>query len=146
MILIIGGAYQGKEAYVRNQLLKENAGMCGATEYEIVSAYHLKIKEQMKAGEEPLEAAKALLEAVEGRHGSGRTLSETAQRQPDGAEGQTAGGRTLVVICDEVGCGVVPMDAFERAWREKVGRVCCYFAKEAAQVIRVVCGVGKRIK
>lgn len=123
MILVIGGAYQGKEAYVRNQLLKESAGMCG--ECEIINAYHLKIKEQMKAGEEPLEAAKALLEAV---------------------EGQPEGGRTLVVICDEVGCGVVPMDAFERAWREKVGRVCCYFAKEAAQVIRVVCGVGNRIK
>lgn len=139
MILVIGGVYQGKEEYVQNLLREESAGMCRAREYEIVNAYHLKIKEQMKAGEEPLEAARALLEAVEGRHGSGETLA-------DDAEEQTEGGKTLVVICDEVGCGVVPMDAFERAWREKVGRVCCYFAKEAAQVIRVVCGVGSRIK
>lgn len=123
MILVIGGAYQGKEAYVQNQLLREES--LSETEYVIVNAYHLKIREQMKADEEPLEAAKALLKAV---------------------EGQPQSGKTLVVICDEVGCGVVPMDAFERAWREKVGRVCCYFAKEAEQVIRVVCGMGNRIK
>lgn len=134
MILVIGGAYQGKEEYVRNLLREESAGMRKAGEYEIVNAYHLKIKEQMKAGEEPLEAARALLEAVEGK------------TSPDDAEECHGSGKTLVVICDEVGCGVVPMDAFERAWREKVGRVCCYFAKEAAQVIRVVCGVGSRIK
>ena len=25
------------------------------------------------------------------------------------------------VICDEIGCGVVPVDAFERRWRDEVG-------------------------
>ena len=24
-----------------------------------------------------------------------------------------------IIVCDELGCGVVPMDAFERAWRER---------------------------
>lgn len=51
-----------------------------------------------------------------------------------------------VVICDEVGCGIVPMDAGERAWRERVGRVCCALAKKADKVVRVQCGIGIVIK
>ena len=51
-----------------------------------------------------------------------------------------------VVICDEVGCGVVPLDREDRAWREKVGRVCCRLAETAAAVYRVTCGLGARLK
>lgn len=51
-----------------------------------------------------------------------------------------------VVICDEVGCGVVPLDRDERAWRELVGRICCELAEQAAAVYRVCCGMGVRLK
>lgn len=51
-----------------------------------------------------------------------------------------------VVICNEVGCGVVPINDADRAWREKVGRVCCALALKAEKVIRVQCGVGTVIK
>lgn len=51
-----------------------------------------------------------------------------------------------VVICDEIGCGLVPMDPGERARREQVGRLCIALAKEAEAVVRVVCGVGTVIK
>ena len=51
-----------------------------------------------------------------------------------------------VIICDEVGCGIVPMDRAEREWREAVGRLCCYLAGRAEQVYRVFCGIGTRIK
>ena len=27
-------------------------------------------------------------------------------------------GAVRVVVCDEIGCGVIPMDRFERDWRE----------------------------
>lgn len=46
-----------------------------------------------------------------------------------------------VVICDEVGCGVVPIDEGERAWREDVGRLCCRLAERADVVVRLVCGI-----
>lgn len=39
--------------------------------------------------------------------------------------------REIVIVCDEIGCGVVPIDAFERRWREETGRACCYLAKKA---------------
>ena len=51
-----------------------------------------------------------------------------------------------VVICDEIGCGLVPVDAGERQRREQVGRLCIRLAREARRVIRVVCGVGTVIK
>lgn len=51
-----------------------------------------------------------------------------------------------VVICDEIGCGLVPMEKDERQRRERVGRLCTALAKEATQVIRVVCGIGQTIK
>ncbi len=51
-----------------------------------------------------------------------------------------------VVICNEVGCGVVPIDDQDRAWRETVGRACCALANLAQRVIRVQCGIGVVIK
>lgn len=51
-----------------------------------------------------------------------------------------------VVVSDEVGSGVVPVDAFERAWRENTGRALCVIASRAEQVTRVICGIGMRIK
>ena len=51
-----------------------------------------------------------------------------------------------VVICDEVGCGVTPMDKTAREWRETVGRACCVLAQKARCVIRVQCGIGIKIK
>lgn len=46
-----------------------------------------------------------------------------------------------VVVCCEVGLGVVPMDAGEREWRELVGRTCCTLAQHASMVVRMVCGI-----
>lgn len=51
-----------------------------------------------------------------------------------------------VMICDEVGCGITPLERAERDWREAVGRLCCELASEAEAVYRVSCGLGVRIK
>ena len=51
-----------------------------------------------------------------------------------------------VVIANEVGAGVVPMAAEERAFREAVGRALCVIAGNAKLVTRSVCGIGVRIK
>ncbi len=51
-----------------------------------------------------------------------------------------------VVICDEVGSGVIPIDARERSMREQSGRLCILLAKEAQSVVRLVCGIAQQIK
>ncbi len=51
-----------------------------------------------------------------------------------------------IVICREVGSGIIPLDPSDRAFREAVGRLCCALAKEASAVVRVVCGIPITIK
>lgn len=51
-----------------------------------------------------------------------------------------------VILCDEVGMGIVPLSREERAWREAVGRACCQIAAHASQVVRVVCGLEQQLK
>ena len=51
-----------------------------------------------------------------------------------------------VVVCDEVGCGVVPVAPGERAWRERVGRLCCALARRADRVERIFCGLSMVLK
>ena len=46
-----------------------------------------------------------------------------------------------LVLCCEVGSGVVPLDPGERAWREATGRLACALAKEAETVVRVTAGI-----
>ena len=50
------------------------------------------------------------------------------------------------MICDELGCGVVPMDDEDRAWRERTGRLLCDLAAKADRVDRVFCGIPMRLK
>jgi adenosyl cobinamide kinase/adenosyl cobinamide phosphate guanylyltransferase len=52
----------------------------------------------------------------------------------------------LIIICDEVGAGIVPMDEFEREYRENVGRIACFFADKAERAVRMVCGIAINLK
>ena len=56
------------------------------------------------------------------------------------------GNENRILVTEEIGCGIVPADPFERMYREETGRVCCLAAAEARQVWRVCCGLGQRIK
>jgi len=51
-----------------------------------------------------------------------------------------------VLIITDVSQGIVPMDARTRAFREMNGRLMLYLAAEAEEVWRVFCGIGKRIR
>ena len=51
-----------------------------------------------------------------------------------------------IVIADEIGCGLVPLDASEREKRERAGRLACMLAERADTVIRVVCGCPQILK
>ena len=51
-----------------------------------------------------------------------------------------------VLVTDEIGLGIVPLDPFEREYREETGRICCLLAARSEQVWRVACGLGQRLK
>lgn len=51
-----------------------------------------------------------------------------------------------VVICNEVGSGVIPVDRAGRLGRESTGRLCVLLAQRAGTVVRMVCGIPTVIK
>ena len=116
--LIVGGAAQGKLAYA-------------------LSCYGLT---EQAVSEEKLDGpiVNRLQEWV-------RNLL-AQQVDPVASIAELVEGRDLVILCDEVGCGVVPTDPAQREWREAVGRVCCALAQKAVYVDRVQCGIATRIK
>lgn len=126
MDLIIGGAYQGKKHFAFERFgIEESALIDGRLcEYEELKyakgIHHLQdyIKRMLLEEREPMDY---LLEQVE--------LNQDA-----------------VILCNELGCGLVPMDAFDRRYRELVGRIQCELAKRADSVYRVYCGIGVKIK
>ena len=120
MEMIIGGAYQGKTAYAR-QRYPELEWVDGASvsETELMSAqgvlnFQDYIRRELKED---------------------REVSNLAERLINGNPG-------LVIVSQEVGYGVVPVDAFDRKYREAVGRVCTKLAAYSHKVTRVICGIG----
>ncbi|MCI5493617.1 MAG: bifunctional adenosylcobinamide kinase/adenosylcobinamide-phosphate guanylyltransferase [Lachnospiraceae bacterium] len=126
MDFIIGGRNQGKLAYGMKQygitedeiFYAEDADIDGVTGKRCLYGFHLLVK---------------------------RILSD--QRDLAGTLQDIFAKNTFqVIISDEIGYGLVPVDAFEREYRETVGRCCCKIAGEAEHVIRVVCGIPQEIK
>ena len=50
------------------------------------------------------------------------------------------------MVAREIGSGVVPIDAGERAWRERHGRLLRQLAEKASHVYRVFCGLTEELK
>ena len=123
MIFVLGGRYSGKGEYVMREMnVSEIAGY--DAEYDrmktaqAVRDLHLLIKKIMLDGGDPMAHIQRLI-----------------ADNPD-----------IIIISDEIGYGVVPVNKFDREWREAVGRISCYLAEKAENVIRVVCGIGNKIK
>lgn len=51
-----------------------------------------------------------------------------------------------VVICNEVGSGVIPIEPYQRLKREQTGRLCCKLAEKADKVVRMVAAIPSTIK
>ena len=54
--------------------------------------------------------------------------------------------RRCILIGDEIGGGVVPIDSFERRWRDETGFLYQFLAQEAEIVDRVWAGLAVRMK
>lgn len=50
------------------------------------------------------------------------------------------------VLCNEVGSGIIPTRAEDRAAREAAGRLCILLAQRAERVVRMLAGVPTVIK
>lgn len=118
MQLIIGGAYQGKLDYAKNEL--------GIAESEICDC-----------SAENVDFTRRCLYHYE------QYLYRCAEKNetPTLPEREDA-----VVIADDISCGVVPIDPTVRAWRELCGRTLTAIALQSESVTRLYCGIAKRLK
>ena len=124
MILITGGTSSGKATFARNL-----AAQHGWSEDDIAFNVEELLWEQVEGAG---QVAPAGDDAAD--HTSSKALSAT----PELIERLAA---KAIVTCSEVGAGIVPLDAQERAWREAVGRMSCELASQADAVVRMVCGI-----
>lgn len=127
MKLIIGGYAQGKLNYALQRYGAEGykilegelaADVEGDERARLVNHFHLWIKKRISEGGCPEKEIDAFL-----------------KRYPD-----------CVIISDEIGNGIVPADASERQYRERTGRILVELANRAEEVVRVICGIGQKIK
>lgn len=59
---------------------------------------------------------------------------------------QLLNGKLQVILCDEIGSGIVPIHRAEEQWREDTGRLGCELAAKSMVVDRIFCGLKQRIK
>ena len=124
MILITGGTSSGKATFARNL-----AAQHGWSKDDI--AFNV---EELLWGQ--VEGAGQIAPA--GDDAADHTSSKALSATPELIERLAA---KAIVTCSEVGAGIVPLDAQERAWREAVGRMSCELASQADAVVRMVCGI-----
>lgn len=124
MEMIVGGAYQGKFRYGKTlfpETCWADGAACGEEELyccDGIRNFHLYVKRGMEEGWDLSGLTRRLI-----------------KENPD-----------LILITDELGCGIVPADPFLREYRERTGRLCTELAVFSQKVHRVVCGVGMVIK
>jgi len=127
MKLIIGGYAQGKLNYVLQKVDAEASMILDGEILEdieiqgkkvIINHFHNWVKSSILEGKCPEEEILLFL-----------------KKCPD-----------CTIISDEIGNGIVPMEAWEREYRERTGRLLVKLAARAEKVERVICGIGQKIK
>ena len=125
MHLIIGGAFQGKTDWAKAHFSLDGGGIfeCSEEADACLSAPCVTHLERfalycLRQGLEPAEVLEQRAEAW----------------------------KNSVLICDDISCGVVPLEAETRAWREACGRMLNALSRRADTVTRIFCGLPQRLK
>ena len=126
MIFVTGGCFQGKRQWVLQNWQVQpsrtaDGAVCSMEEIksaDVLDHFHLLVRRWIQEGKIPADETEKIM----------------------------AGNPDMMIITDEIGCGIVPMDAEEREWREVHGRICCQLAGRADAVFRVIAGIGQKIK
>ena len=141
MKLIFGGAFQGKLEYAKKNFDIRSVHDCGAgaspeaSESGAAGAVDFAGTEPDFSKDAVCALEKFVLRCVRDGKEAADFFKENKEKWQD-----------KVLIMTDVSQGIVPMDAELRAFREMNGRLMLYLASEAEEVIRVFCGIGKKVK
>ena len=122
MIMITGGAFQGKTEFAKTRfsLKDEDIIDCGSCDLDAVPESRCVRNYEL--------AVKRVMARGED------PLAFTDRLKCD------------IILMNEIGSGIIPLEKSEREWREMTGRVGCIIASRAVTVYRVCCGIAKIIK
>ena len=126
MILIFGGAYQGKLDYALERFKASREDVYGCNDEDIAMPENKKIV---------YEIDKWLLALLKSDIDTDEAVGRFIAANPD-----------AIIICNDISCGVVPLDLLIRRWREAVGRAMALFSRNSDEVIRLFCGIPMRVK
>ncbi len=124
MNVILGGAYQGKEEYARGHFRVTQVYECPLDVPELPEGKeclaHLErfALACVRAGAEPLDYVREHFTRLTG----------------------------AVVLCEDIFCGVVPVEPEMRAWREATGRMMNWLCAQADSVTRMFCGIPQKLR
>lgn len=126
MIMITGGAFSGKKDYAKTRfgfsdddiLNGENCSFDAVFSAKCIADYQLIVKRLL---EEKADI---------------KTFTERLCEESPNA----------VVIINEIGAGIIPLEKNDRIWREETGRAGCLIARNSSEVIRLTCGIPTIIK
>lgn len=123
MILIFGGAYNGKKEFAISKfnLKQDDIFFCNdeslCFDKKAICGLHVFTKKCVLNNIDSLRVIKDNIELLKDK----------------------------IIICDEIGSGIVPMAKEDRMWREENGRVLQYLCKEAHEVYRVFFGLNEKL-
>ena len=126
MVLIIGGAYQGKLDYALKRFGLKKGDVYFCSDIDAASPHGKKII---------YEVDKWILALT--REG-GNVTEKIASFIAENVD--------AIVICNDISSGVVPIDPILRSWREEVGRAVGCLAQNSDEVVRLFCTIPTRIK
>lgn len=138
MVLVTGGIYQGKTAFIRQTFFTEgivpekyiirgvDASFPELCSCRCVMNFELWIRGRIREHKKDLPG---ILDELT------KQVKELMKQNPD-----------VIIELQEMGCGIVPMKEEERIYRECCGRIGCLIAENGSEVYRVVCGIAQKIQ
>jgi len=124
MILIFGGAYNGKLEFVKEKYKVSNDDIFFCTnqtlefDKKVLCGLHIFTKACVLNNINSLEFIENNIEVF----------------------------KDMIIICDEINSGIVPMSKIDRAWREETGCVLQFLTKHATSVYRIFFGLQEELK
>ena len=124
MILVFGGAYNGKKDFIKEKfnINEEDIFYCSDGEIyfskKVICGLHKFTYNNTLKNKSSLEYIKENINLFKDK----------------------------IIISDEISSGIVPLKKEDRMWREETGRCLQYLSKESSCVYRVFCGISTIIK
>ena len=124
MVLVFGGAYNGKLDFVKEQfnVSEDDIFYCGVNEIDfskkVICGLHKFTYNNILKDISSLQYIKENINLFKDK----------------------------IIISDEISSGIVPLKKEDRMWREETGRCLQYLSKESSCVYRIFCGIPTIIK